>query len=258
MRGKSLKQLRFKYTVVTSPYFVLKNIMRAHKLLKMPEEKTKEQRYELALHIIDHMRRRSGAVTLSFGEENLPKEGGYILYSNHQGKYDALGILLTLPCRCAVLWEESSADKFLAREVCALLGGRTIDLTDAKKCLKTIKAIGEDVLFGERYLIFPEGGYADNKNTLTEFKSGCFLASVRSKTPVVPVCIFDSYRAMDENKPGRVVTQAHYLTPITYEQYKDMTRHELCEEVKKRIEDKLKTLKTIKYDKSLKNINALR
>lgn len=43
------------------------------------------------------------------------------MYANHQGKYDALGIMLAHPKPCAMLWEEKSADRLVARQVCGLV-----------------------------------------------------------------------------------------------------------------------------------------
>ena len=43
---------------------------------------------------------------LGYGMENLPKEGGYVMFPNHQGKYDALGIVYThkKPCTIPVVY----------------------------------------------------------------------------------------------------------------------------------------------------------
>ena len=50
---------------------------------------------ELSLIHICLMKVTGGIHTKAYGQENLPKEGGYMMYPNHQGKYDALGIVYT-------------------------------------------------------------------------------------------------------------------------------------------------------------------
>lgn len=242
-----MKQLRFKYTVASSLFYVLFNIREAKRYAFDTTGKyTAEQKYEKALKYIDHMRRRSRTKTLVFGKENLPTDSGYIMYSNHQGKYDALGILLNHDKPCSVLWEKKAAERFLAREVCALLNGKKIDHSDLRETIKVLNEIANEAANGGRFLIFPEGGYDNNKNELQEFKTGCFICSIKSKTPIVPVVIYDSWRAMDTNTFGKVTTEVHYLPPILPSEYEGMSKVELCELVKSRIADKLEEIKKSK------------
>ena len=46
-------------------------------------------------HCIDLMNKSGKITTEACGLENLPETGGYIMYPNHQGKYDLLGIITT-------------------------------------------------------------------------------------------------------------------------------------------------------------------
>ena len=128
-----MKQFKFKFTVASSWYFILKNIKRSRRYISETDKYSYEDRFNFACKIIDHMRKRSRTTTLCYGKENLPKDGGYILYSNHQGKYDALGILLNHPGPCRVLWERKAASVYLATERGGLLGGQSIDIEDIKE-----------------------------------------------------------------------------------------------------------------------------
>lgn len=238
-----MKNLRYKFVVLSSPLFVAWAIPWANHLIKHPEKYDDKRLYKHALTIIRHMGYRARAKTVCYGKENLPTDGGYVLYSNHQGKYDALGIFLTYPDMCGVLWEEKSASRILARQVNALVKGKTINLSDYKGQIKILNLIAEEVASGRKYLIFPEGGYIDNKNNLQEFKSGCFIASIKSKTPIVPVAIYDSWRAMDTNSFKKVTTQVHFLEPIYYEEYKSLKKNEISDLVKSRIEEKMSELR---------------
>lgn len=239
-----MKALRFKFVVASSPLFMAINVPIANYMIKHANRYTEEERYHCALRIVRHLGRRSRTKTICFGADKLP-EGGYIMYSNHQGKYDALGIMLTHKKPCAMLWEEKSADRLVARQVRGLVDGKTINFTDYKGQIKALSSIAEEVSKGRRYLIFPEGGYKDNKNNLQEFKSGCFASSLKSKAPIVPVAIYDSWRAMDTNTFEKVTTQVHYLEPIYYEEYGSMKKKEICDLVKSRIAEKLRELEQV-------------
>ena len=52
------------------------------------------------------------------------------------------------------------------------------------------------------------------------------------------VCL-DSYKALNGNSLKKCTTQIHYLTPILYEEYKDLKKTEISELVKSRIQTKL-------------------
>lgn len=234
-----MHQLRYKVTVAGSLFYVMYAVPKANYYIAHPEKYSDEDCYRYACKVMDHMRRLSRAQTVVSGLENLPAEGGYIMYSNHQGKYDAIGILLSHPTPCAVLWEQHAAQRFLARQVNALLRGKEIDLTNIRQSVRAINEIAAEVAAGKRYLIFPEGGYSDNGNTLQPFKDGCFLSALKSHVPIIPVAIYDSYRAMDINTFEKVTTQVHFLKPIQYEKYGSMKRPEIAAMVKDRIQQKL-------------------
>lgn len=237
-----MKQLRYKFVVLSSPFFVGRVIPLANYMIKHKEKYDVQKRWKMVRYIVDHMRRRARCKTKVYGTENLPCDEGYIMYSNHQGKYDALGIFLSMPHNCSVLWEENSANRILARQVCGLLDGKTISFTDPRQQIKVLNEIAADVKEGKRYLIFPEGGYTDNRNNLQEFKTGCFMSALKAKKPIVPVVIYDSWKAMDKNTFEKVVTQVHFLPPIMYEEYADMHKRELSDLIKQRMQDKLDEL----------------
>ena len=238
-KEKKMGLFRFYYVAITSPLFVIRMVIQSAHYMKHPEKYDELKRYRFAQKIMDHMRRRGRAKTDVHGLENLPKEGGYILYSNHQGKYDALGILLYHEKPGAVLMEKKQSEKIVAKQVIDLVGGKRLDFEDPRQQLQILKEIADEVKAGRRYLIFPEGKWGDNKNTLQKFNSGCFRCSIDSQTPIVPVCIIDSYKALNGNSLKKVTTELHYLEPIYYEEYKDMKKTEISEMVKQRIQDKM-------------------
>lgn len=237
-----MKQLRFKFVVASSPLFVSRVVPIANYMIKHKEKFDLEKRWKMVCYIVNHMRKRARTKTNAFGVENLPKDEGYIMYVNHQGKYDALGLFLSMPHPCSVLWEEKSADRLLARQVCGLVDGKTISFTNPRQQINVLNEIAQDVKAGKRYIIFPEGGYTDNRNNLQEFKTGCFMSAIKAKKPLVPVVLYDSWKSMDQNTFEKVVTEVHFLEPITYENYKGLKKNELGELIKGKMQEKLDKL----------------
>lgn len=234
-----MKLLRFYYVALTSPLFVFRMIRKTNKVMENPEKYTMEERYRMAQKIMDHMRKRGRTRTEVYGKENLPKEGGYIMYANHQGKYDALGIMLNHDEPCSVLMEKKQSEKIVAKQFIDLVNGKRLDFDDPRSQLKVLDELTKEVSEGRKYLIFPEGGYEDNKNTLQKFNAGCFRCSLGSKTPIVPVTIIDSYKALNGNSLKKCTTKVFFMEPIPYEEYKDLKKTQISAMVKERIQNKL-------------------
>ena len=56
-----------------------------------------------------------------------------------------------------------------------------------------------------------------------------------ASAPIVPVAIIDCYKPFGMNSLRKVTTQVHFLPPVYYEEYKDMTTAQIAELVKERI-----------------------
>ena len=59
---------------------------------------------------------------------------------------------------------------------------------------------------------------------------------MKAKCPVVPMAFVDCFKVLDQKGSKPVKVQLHYLTPICYEEYKDLKPAELADLVKGRIQ----------------------
>ena len=180
---------------------------------------------------------KSGNVDLQvFGTENIPTEGGFTMYSNHQGMFDVLAI----PATCdqplgAVLKKELKDIPFLKQAI-ACTKSFPMDREDVRGSMEVILAATKEVANGRNYLIFPEGTRSKNGNQMREFHAGSFKIASKAKAPIVPVALIDCYKVFDEKGCKPVSMQIHYLPVIPYEEYKDMKTPELAQMVHDRIE----------------------
>jgi 1-acyl-sn-glycerol-3-phosphate acyltransferase len=115
-----------------------------------------------------------------------------------------------------------------------------MDREDVRQSLTVIQGVTEEVKKGRNYLIFPEGTRSKLGNGMLEFHGGSFRCATKSKCPVVPIALVDSYKVLDQKGSKPVSIQLHYLEPIYYEEYKDMKAAELAALVRSRIEDKIR------------------
>lgn len=211
------------------------------KMAKHPEKYTEERCYKFARRLVSTIKATGGICTKAFGLENLPKEGGYMMYPNHQGKYDVYGIVGAheKPCTCVI--DNAKSHYPFVTELVEMLHAKRLDKDDIRQGLTVINQVAKEVKEGRRYILFPEGKYITrNKNKMGEFKKGCFKISLMSKTPIVPVALINSYKVFNGFSLKAIVrTQVHFLEPILYEEYKDLKTHEIAELVKSRIQEKL-------------------
>lgn len=238
------------YLVIILNFFRIPLLLhRLNKMVRHKEEYTEEQRYLEIKRTINIVKNASLVRTKVYGEENLPAEGGYIMYSNHQGKFDALGLFYAHKKPCSVVMDERKSNQALTKQIMALCDGKTLKLNDPRSGLKTIFEMADEVTQGRKFIIFPEGGYRHNKNTLQEFKPGCFKASIKSKSPIVPVALVDSYRVYEGIEFGIITTQVHFLPPIPYEEYLGKSTTEIAQIVRDRIEEKINSVLEAKKEK---------
>lgn len=204
-------------------------------MAKHPEKYTEEKCYEYARLAVRRMMRAGHIRTQGYGMENLPKEGGYVMFPNHQGKYDALGIVYTHKKPCTIVIDDAKSHMILTSQFIDMIHGKRLVKDDVRQSVKLMREISEEVTAGRKYIIFPEGGYYHNHNNVCDFKPGCFKSAIWAKAPIVPVVLIDSYKVFEEWSLRKVTTQVHYLPPFLYEEYKGMTTQEVSDVVQRRI-----------------------
>lgn len=200
---------------------------------------TEEECYAYAKLAVRRMMRAGHITTRRFGVENLPKEGGYVMFPNHQGKYDALGIIYVHDKPCSIVIDDAKSHGILVKQFIDLLHGKRMVKNDLRQSASVIKELAEETKNGRRFIIFPEGGYYHNHNTLGKFKPGCFKSAMKARAPIVPVALIDSYKVFEEWTLRKVETQVHFLKAIYYDEYKGMTTTQVADVVREMISNKI-------------------
>ena len=227
--------LRFYYVIIGNIHRIWM-IPTMEYYAKHPERYTEKFRYEYDRHVIRLMNKRGRIYTEAHGLEHLPDEGGYVMFANHQGKYDALGIMLTHDKPCSVVMDDARSHGPLVRQFIDLVQGKRLKLNDLRQASGVIKEVSEEVKQGRKFIIFPSGGYKHrNGNYVDKFKAGSFKSAMRVRAPIVPVAIVDSWRVFDLWSLRKIKTQVYYLKPLYYDDYKGMKTSEVTELVYKRI-----------------------
>ncbi len=218
-----------------------------------PEKYSEQFRYEYDRHCINLMKKRGRIKTIAYGTANLPKEDGYVMFANHQGKYDALGIMDTHDKPCSIVMDADRSYIPLVKQFIDLVEGKRIKLNNLRQAAGIIKEVSEEVKLGRKFIIFPSGGYRHrNGNYVDPFKAGCFKSAMKAKAPIVPVAIVDSWKVFDLWSLRRVVTYVIYLKPMTYSEYKGMKSTEVSDIIYKRICDAVSCAEAGKFELAVK------
>lgn len=229
--------LRFYYVILISLPWIIYYIVMAEHYVRNREQYDEEQCYHLAKRLVAQFQKNARIHTISYGKEHLPEDGGYVMYSNHQGKYDALGIISVHEKPCSVVMDEAKSHMILTDQFMKLLEGIRLSRTDYKQQVQSAKVIQNEVQNGKKYIYFPEGKYEHNGNALQEFRPGAFQCATKAKAPIVPVAIYDSHLPFEFNSLRKITTQVYFLPPIYYEEYEGKTTREISEMVKMQIEE---------------------
>ena len=202
---------------------------------KHPERYSEEEMYRHIQYILKRAVRGGNIDLQVSGTENIPKEGGFMLYANHQGMFDVLAVAATCDIPVGAVLKKELYDIPFLHQVAICTRSFPMDREDVRQSLTVIQSVIREVKAGRNYLIFPEGTRSRNGNQMGQFHSGSFRCATRSKCPIVPVALVDSFKVLDQKGSKPVTVQIHYLKPICWEEYGNLKTTELAALVKERI-----------------------
>ena len=218
--------------IVFVPYWWIKLCWYAAHTDDYPEEK----KYTFLRHVDEHAIEGGNIHIDVHGQENIPKENGFMFFPNHQGLFDVLAIIRACPVPFSVVAKKEVGEIPFLKQVFACMKAFIIDREDLKQSMQVIVNVIREVRAGRNYPIFAEGTRSKHGNHPQEFKGGSFKAAMKAKCPIVPVALIDTYKAFDTGSAEPLTVQVHFLKPMHYEEYKDMKSTEIAAEVRKRVE----------------------
>lgn len=199
------------------------------------EKYSEEERYRVLSNIVKKVNRAGNVKIISDGEENLPKENGYVLFPNHQGLFDALVLLETNKQPITFVMKKEIENQWFIKKIIKLLQAQIIDRDDIRQSMGVINTMTKEVKEGRNYVIFAEGTRSRKGNELLDFKGGSFKSAVNAKCPIIPVAIMDSYKVFDSKSIKKATVRMAYLKPIYPDEYNKMKTTEIACIVKERI-----------------------
>ena len=167
------------------------------------------------------------------GLSNIDPSKSYIYMSNHQGNFDIPILQAYLPVQFRWLAKAELFNIPVFGYAMGRAGHISIDRSDLKSALKSLKNAARIIRNGVSVLIFPEGTRSCDGN-IRQFKKGGFILSVDSGVPIVPVIIHGLWPLMLKNKvfvrPGNVLLEIK--EPIESTEYTRKTKDDLLKKVR--------------------------
>ena len=154
--------LRFYLTVFVSIPWIIYFLIKSRYIMKHKDSFPIEERYAFIKRMMIQCMKNGRIRTRYYGTENLPKEGGYVMFPNHQGKFDTLGIMYSHERPCTVVMDEVRSKMPLADEMVDILDGCRLNKSDMRSQVKSIKAVSEEVKAGTWYRHLSPGVYIVN------------------------------------------------------------------------------------------------
>lgn len=165
----------------------------------------------------------------AYGRENIPKEGGFMLLSNHQSFLDPIVCSVPLQRECYFAARDTLFTLFMGPYISSInalpIKRGTADLSAIRKFIGKLKD-------GYGLVLFPEATRTTD-GKIADIKPGLGLLSKRGNVPVIPVVIDGAYECWPKGKGffrvGHITVC--YGKPITPERIKEIGDKKFVEEL---------------------------
>ena len=132
--------------------------------------------------------------------EKIPRQGGYIIASNHLSNLDPMLVGIAAGRRLSFvakksLFKNPFVNFFLYQFGAFPIKRGAFDLQGMKEALKRLKA-------EQGVVMFPQGGRRSDDLGTSEIKSGVGFLAIKAQVPVVPALIVGSDKAMPKGVKG--------------------------------------------------------
>ena len=217
---------------------LLKQIKKAHK-----NELTFPLKYEVGQNILSILNEKANIIPIVEGQDKLNSET-CLYVVNHQGKFDSIALLSALkdyPTRLVV-----NKDYFTlpySKELLKLLECTPINMDD-NDIADQMSLVIEGLKEGYSYAIFIQRGNVE-KNSLQYFRSNILDIAYSTKVKIIPVLLYDSYLIYQKDYREMKQPQIHFLDPIYYDEYKDLSKSNLAKIIKNKMAEEIDTIKNL-------------
>lgn len=209
-------------TILALPYY----LKRAKRLDREGNKEAIHQ--ELKRYPTDYLKiRKKNTKRINVG--NTVAEGPCIYLSNHQSHNDIFILLDTVPEAFRFIAKKELFESPMYGPFMKMSQSYPLDRDDPRQSLTLLKqSLNDAVEKNVSLVVFPEGTRS-HKAEMSEFKLGLFSMMRKSKVPLVPVYIHESYN------PKTKEYKAYFGEPIEPREFNTLKPQEICDRVRNTI-----------------------
>ncbi len=144
------------------------------------------------------------------GRENVPKEGGLLVCTNHLSNFDPPAIAASFPRSLRFMAKEELFHNPVFGKFITMLGAFPIRRGKGDVCavMTAMKILNR----GETTLIFPEGTRVHNGDSERKIDPGIIKLAIKSKVPILPGYTNGKYKLFGG-------LRVYFGKPIVYDKY---------------------------------------
>jgi 1-acyl-sn-glycerol-3-phosphate acyltransferase len=176
------------------------------------------------------------------GLKRISPDRPYIYMSNHQSNFDIPVLLGCLPVQFRWLAKAELFKIPIFGSSMRRCGYISIDRSDRRQAIRSLKRAGETIRGGVSVMIFPEGTRSRD-GAIQSFKKGGFVLALEAGVPIVPLVIHKTFAIMSKDSlrisPRDVVLEI--LEPIDSSVYSYKQKEALMDRVRQRIREAFET-----------------
>ena len=129
--------------------------------------------------------------------EQLGRDRGQVLVSNHQSWFDVFALAASLPVKFSFVGKKELSSVPFLGQAWEKVGHIAIDRSDHKAAIESLRRVDEQFRAGRTIVMFPEGTRSPT-GELKRFKKGAFVMAIKSQVPVVPVAVTGTRSIMEK------------------------------------------------------------
>ena len=141
--NRLVRMIVVKFPRIIGKYFKL----RRH--AKHPERYTEQERWDNLKALMAQLIDGGNLDLVVTGLENIPKEGGFMLYGNHQGLFDVIAIAATCPRPLGVVYKKELSNTPVLKLIYKSTKSFAMDREDVRQSLTVINQVTEEVKTAE-------------------------------------------------------------------------------------------------------------
>lgn len=133
------------------------------------------------------------------GLANINPDKTYIFMANHQSNFDIPVLLAYLPVQFRWLAKEELFKIPIFGYAMKRVGYISIDRTNFRSAVKSLKKAAQIIKNGTSVVIFPEGTRS-NDGQISDFKKGGFNMALDAQVPIVPIVLHGTRAIMPKQR----------------------------------------------------------